>query len=318
MTGRWIPHEFRDEIVDFVEEWSTKTELPRRRFLGWMALKPGKYYDWSDRYGKANEHNVKVPRDHWLEAWEKEAILRYRAAHPLEGYRRLTYMMLDEDVVALSASSVYRVLSEARCLDRWNRGVSKKGTGFQQPKAPHEHWHIDVTYLNLGGTFYYLCAVLDGFSRFVIHWEIRSAMKEVDVELIVQRGREKFPGVRPRIISDNGLQFVARDFKLFVREAGMTHVRTSPYYPQSNGKMEAWNKTVKVETIRPNCPATLEEAIRLVADHVQHYNHSRLHSALGWITPADMLAGRGEEIWRVRDRKLEAAREARREKRLCA
>jgi hypothetical protein len=94
----------------------------------------------------------------------------------------------------------------------------------------------------LGGTFYYLCSVLDGYSRAIVHWEIREAMREVDVETILQRARENHPQARPRIISDNGPQFIAREFKEFIRIAGMTHVRTSPYYPQSNGKIEAWQK----------------------------------------------------------------------------
>ena len=76
--------------------------------------------------------------------------------------------------------------------------------------------------------------MLDGFSRYIVHWDIRESMKEPDVELIVQKALECFPGERPRIISDNGPQFIARDFKEFIRLAGMTHVRTSPYYPQSN------------------------------------------------------------------------------------
>jgi hypothetical protein len=79
----------------------------------------------------------------------------------------------------------------------------------------------------------YLCSLLDGCSRFIIHWEIRQTMTEVDVETIIQRAREQFPGVHPRIISDNGPQFIAKDFKEFIRICGMTHVRTSPYYPQS-------------------------------------------------------------------------------------
>jgi hypothetical protein len=107
-----------------------------------------------------------------------------------------------------------------------------------QPLAAHEHWHVDVSYLNLGGTFYYLCSLLDGYSRLIVHWEIRERMTERDVETIVQRGLEKFPDARPRIISDNGPQFIARDFKEFVGLSGITHVRTSPYYPQSNGKLE--------------------------------------------------------------------------------
>jgi transposase InsO family protein len=81
-------------------------------------------------------------------------------------------------------------------------------------------------------------------------------MTEAEIEVILQRGREKYPEAKPRIISDNGPQFIARDFKEFIRIAGMTHVRTSPGYPQSNGKLERWHKSLKSECIRPGTPLT--------------------------------------------------------------
>jgi transposase InsO family protein len=311
-----VPHDMRDEVVDFVTNWTEKTELAAERVVGWIGIARGKFYGWKQRYGKANEHNGKVPRDHWIEPWERERIIEFHNRNPLEGYRRLTFMMLDAEVVAVSPSTTYRVLQSAGLLERWNRKPSTKGTGFVQPLGPHEHWHIDISYLNVGGTFYYLCSVLDGYSRAIVHFEIREAMKEADVETILQRAREKHLEARPRIISDNGPQFIAREFKEFIRIAGMTHVRTSPYYPQSNGKIEAWHKTLKVTTIRPKQPSSLEEARRLVAEFVEHYNTVRLHSAIGYVTPADKLAGREETIWQDRDRKLEAAREQRRRRRL--
>jgi transposase InsO family protein len=301
--------------VDFVADWSAKTELSAKDFIAWIGVARGKFYDWKKRYGKLNEHNGKIPRDHWLEDWEQQAIIDYHAKHPLEGYRRLTFMMIDDDVVAVSPSSTYRVLRKAGLLDRWNPPKSRKGTGFVQPEAPHKHWHIDIAYLNVGGTFYYFCGVLDGFSRALLHWEIRESMKEADIELIVQRAHEKYPEAKPRIISDNGPQFIARDFKTFIRLAGMTHVRTAPYYPQSNGKMEAFNKTLKVTTIRPACPATYEEALRVVRGFIDYYNQTRLHSAIDYVAPLDKLEGRAEHILAERDRKLEAARERRRQRR---
>ncbi|MFZ6186160.1 transposase, partial [Nannocystis pusilla] len=191
---------------------------------------------WRERYGKINEHNGKLPRDHWILDAERQAILDFFDKNPLEGYRRLTYMMLDQDVVAVSPATVYRVLSTTGRLDRWHRGPSKKGTGFQQPDRPHRHWHVDIAYINLAGTFYYLCSVLDGYSRDIVHWDLRESMTERDVECILQRARELFPQARPRVVTDNGPQFIARDFKEFIRVAGMTHVRISPGYPQSNGK----------------------------------------------------------------------------------
>ena len=227
-------------------------------------------------------------------------------------------MMIDLDIAVCSPSSVYRVLKDAGRLDRRAPKPSTKGKGFVQPLKPHEHWHVDVSYINIAGTFYYQCSLLDGCSRFIVHWEIRETMTEADVEQIVQRARERFPGVTPRIISDNGPQFIARDFKEFIRIAGMTHVRTSPYYPQSNGKIERWHRILKEECIRPGTPLTLEDAQRIVARFVDHYNTVRLHSAIGYIRPKDKLEGREQEILDARDRKLEAARERRKEARRAA
>ena len=220
-------------------------------------------------------------------------------------------MMMDADIVAASASSVYRVLQGAGLLAHWNQTPSKKGTGFQQPLRPHEHWHTDISYLNIHGTFYHLISVLDGFSRLIVHWEIRTSMTEADVEIVLQRAREKYPNAHPRIISDNGPQFLAKDFKEFIRLSGMTHVRTSPYYPQSNGKQERWHATLKRECIRPQTPLSLEDARRIVANFVERYNTVRLHSAIGYVTPLDKLEGRAEAILAERERKLQAARERR-------
>ena len=295
-----------------MKHWKQRTELPQRKLLGWMELATSKFYQWRERYGQANEHNGLVPRDWWLSAEEQQAILAYHDRQPLEGYRRLAFMMLDDDVVAASPSTVYRVLKQAGRLDRRAVAPSKKGTGFVQPLQAQQHWHIDVSYINLAGTFYFLCTVLDGFSRYIVHWELRKTMKEQEVETIVQRALEKFPGVTPRIISDNGPQFIARDFKEFIRVTGMTHVRTSPFYPQSNGKLERWHGSLKQECIRPACPADVAEARRRIASFVDHYNHARLHSALSYITPADKLNGLGDVIFAERDRKLEEARERRR------
>ena len=266
-----------------------------------------KFDRWTRRLGKPNQHNGRIPRVFWLEEWEKAAILAFHDRYPLEGYRRLAYMMLDADIVAVSPSSVYRVLKAAGKLAARGGKPSRKGQGFEQPLRPHEHWHIDVSYINICGTFFFLCSILDGYSRLIVHWEIRETMTEAEVETIIQRAREQYPGAQPRIISDNGPQFIARDFKEFIRIAGMTHVRTSPFYPQSNGKLERWHKSLKSECIRIKTPLSLEDARRLVAEFVAYYNTVRLHSAIGYVTPADKLAGRAEQIRADRRRKLAAA-----------
>jgi len=285
LKSQWVPHDTRDQVIDFVHRWSERTEIAARKFVRWLGVASSKFYNWQARYGKVNEHNGWIPRDFWLEAWEKRAILDFPDRFPLEGYRRLTFMMLDADVVAVSPSSVWRVLQGAGRLAHGRGKPSNKGKGFQQPPGPHRHGHVDISYLNLAGTFYYLCSVLDGYSRYLVHWEIRESMTEAEVEIILQRARERL--------------------------CGMTHVRTSPFYPQSNGKIERWHESLKAECVRPGVPLSVEEARRLVGRYVDHYNRVRLHSALGYVTPLAKLEGRETQIFAERDRKLETARRQR-------
>lgn len=298
----------RQKVVDFVQIWSQKTPMNQTQILVRFGIPPSKYHDWVQRYETENCHNGLIPKVLWLQKAEREAIVSYYAKHPDEGYRRLAYMMLDKNIAAASPSSVYRVLKTAGKLRKWAKKPSKKGTGFKQPSKAHQHWHIDISYINIAGTFYYLCSVLDGYSRAILHWEIREQMTEADVEIILLRAKELFPETKPRIISDNGPQFIARAFKEFIRISGMTHVRTSPYYPQSNGKIERWHGSLKRECIRRKTPLDLADARQVVGTYVRHYNQHRLHSAIGYISPIDKLEGREETIFAERKEKLRKAK----------
>ena len=159
LEGQWVPHDPRDQVIDFVRRWSSASEIAVRTFVVWLGVATSQFYDWRGRYGRANEHNGWVPRDFGLEAWEKRAILDFYDRYPLEGYRRLTFMMLDANVVA---ASVWRVLHAAGRLLRWNRKASSKGQRFQLPLGPHKHWHVDISYVNLAGS------VLDSYSRYLV------------------------------------------------------------------------------------------------------------------------------------------------------
>ncbi len=309
MKKKWVEPDIRDAVVDFVSYWAECIKcITTKTILTGLGLRPGKYHDWKKRYGTANQHNGCIPRDFWLLQDEKEAIVRFYLNHQTDGYRRCAYMMIDQDIAYSSPSTVYRILAEADALRRWNRKKSRKGTGFDQPLKAHEHWHIDISYVNIASTFYYLITILDGFSRYIVNWDIRESMTELDVQIVVQQAKELYPQEQPRMISDNGKQFTGREFKELIRLHGMTHVRTSPYYPQSNGKLERWHKTIKSECIRPGSPLTLEDAKRIVNSYVREYHEERLHSAIGYVTPKDKLQGRADTVHRERDKKLEQAR----------
>lgn len=270
-----------------------------------------KFYQWRERLGQETKHNGKIPKDFWVTEEEKEAVIQFFKDNAVEGYRSATYNMIDLDIAYMSCSSVYRIVSAAELIRQKKRPDSKKGTGFEQPLKVHDHWHTDISYIKLGKRFYFFFGVLDGCSRCLLHWEIRENMTEQDVELVLQRTIEKFPTVKPRLITDNGSQYTAHEFKKFIGIHGLTHVRTAVYYPQSNGKMERFHYTLKSEGIRPKCPLTVDDARRVVSKYVDYYNNKRLHSAIGFVTPMDKLNGMEEEIFTERKRKLELAKRKR-------
>jgi len=223
----------------------------------------------------------------------------------------MTYKMMDEDVAVLSPSTVYRILKKKGLLVRWNIKISGKGTGFKQPIKAHDHWHTDISYINILGNIFYLISVLDGYSRYVLEYDVRASMTEYDVELVLQKCHEKHPDAKPRIISDNGAQFISKDFKEFIKLKNFTHVRTSVNYPQSNGKIERFHGTIKQEAIRKQSYVSEADAKRQIKNYIDKYNNQRLHSALYYLTPADFLFNRFEEKLKIRETKIKEAKERR-------
>lgn len=297
--------------MGFIDRWARRCGLEQAFFLRLLKINRENLRDWRQRLGTPNQHNGKVPKAHQLLPEERTAILDYYRVNSVEGYRRLTYMMMDEKVAFVSPATTYRVLKGAGALKPRIKEPSSKGKGFKQPSEAHRHWHIDITYLKIKGIFYYLTLVLDGFSRYIVGWSLRESMTERDVEITVQQAREAFPDAKPRIISDRGSQFSSRDFREFMRLVGLTHTMTSPYYPQSNGKLERCNKTIKTY-LRTAYLANVEEAKKLIGEFVTCYNTVRLNSSIGYVAPADKLAGADVKIHAARDLGLKAAAAERR------
>ncbi|RMH34929.1 MAG: IS3 family transposase [Gammaproteobacteria bacterium] len=283
--------------------------------LSILEIRPSKYYNWQKRRHLETRHNGHIPKLHWLLDWEVDAIVAYRQAHMEEGYRRLTYMMLDEDIVAVSPSSVYRVLKRHNLLLTAWRHEKAKGSGFHQPSRPHHHWHLDISYINFKGTFVFLAALIDGYSRFIVHFEIKLSFEALDIEIMMERARAHYPNEEPVLITDNGPQFIAKEFGRYLQEVGITHRRTRFYYPQSNGKIERFFQTCKNEAVRRQSYLSVDDLIEQVGNYIHAYNTIRLHSSLGYITPNDMLLGRQAAIFEQRREKLKQAQENRKRQR---
>ena len=297
-----------------------RAEFPIRKSLAVLDLPARTYHRWVSLEGKKPRPEGVLPKGHWILPEEREKIVAFKRQHPTVGGVRLAFMMLDQGVVAVSPSTVFRVLREAGLSSRWTLPERRKASrqGFYQPKRPHEQWHTDIAYINLRGTHYFFISVLDGYSRSIVFWDLRMSMTTADVELVIQRALETLPKsvAKPRIISDNGPQYLSTEFRSYLRDQEVVHSRIRVGHPQSNGKMERFHKTLKSECVRTQALGGFEEAKKIIKAYVYEYNHERLHSALNYLTPADYLKGEEHIKQRLEERKttLEQARQDRRQK----
>jgi len=299
----------RDEIISYVLWVVALSALSVKDLIERLGIPRSRWYDWIRRGGIPNRHNGKIPKAHWIFPWERQRIVEYCRDKVLIGYRRLTYMMLDANVVAVSPATTYRVLKEYGLMNPWAVGKpGLKGTGFVQPLRIHQQWHTDICYVNVLGTFYFLVTVMDGYSRLVLHHELRAHMEEYDVEIVLRRAKEKYPEARGALISDHGPQFISRDFKRFLKEANLEQILISVGYPQSNGKLERYHRTVKEEMIRVSSFTDHEDARRRIAEYVDYYNNERLHSGIYYLTPKEVFEGKTDERLAERQEKLDTAR----------
>jgi putative transposase len=171
-----VAHDVRDQVLGFVRRWSGKTAIGVGAIHSWLGVTASKFYIGDSVTVVSTNTTVGFPV---ILGWScgKGSDHRFPFENRLEGYRQSTFMMLDADVVAVSAASVRRVLKQAGLLSRSKTKPWRKWTGFEQPLRPHQHWHIDVSYINLCGTFNHLCSVLTGSAGFLVHWDFRESMR---------------------------------------------------------------------------------------------------------------------------------------------
>jgi len=308
------------ETLALIELTQERTAWKLDRILRSLGITKSRYHAWA-RHRAIDTLTDRCSRPvtelDALLTEEKEAVKQYALLHPKDGYRRLTWQMVDEDVAFMSASSVYRVLSEADMLYRWHR-PTHTGTVPPKPTRPNERWHTDIMYLRVEDTWYFLVTVLDSYSRYVVHWNLLGSMAAWDVTLVVQEAlelaRKNYPGasdVKPAIVSDNGTQFTSKDFKQLIRHFELEHIRIRTYHPESNGVLERFHRTTR-EGISDEDLKNLTRAREIIARWVKHYNEKRLHAGLGYLQRAEYYHGDPEARRNERRVKLARAREERR------
>jgi transposase InsO family protein len=296
------------EVLELVAVTQARTGWSLRQVLERLDLPKSRFYDWKQRIrggrlddrfsgGQGSVHGV-LPE-------EKEAVIAYALSHPKEGYRRLTWMMVDEDVAYLGSSSVYRILRDADLLYRWKRS-RRSGQAPPEPTRPNERWHTDIMYLRIEQTWYFLVTVLDAYSRYVVHWDLLPSMTAAVVRVVIQDALKQ-TSAKPEIVTDNGTQFKARDFKELVRDFELEHIRIRTYHPESNGKLERYHRSTR-DALDAEDLRNLGRAREIIKRWVELYNQKRLHAGLQYLPPQEYWTGNPEQRISERRTKLAAAR----------
>lgn len=292
------------EIVKY-KKW---TGWPKMIVLKKLGICASTYYSWENEKDGEKE----CINDQLILEEEKMKVIEYALKYPSVRHRELSYKMLDDNVVYLSPSSVYRILLEAALVCRWDKKRVKKEK-TEKPSKENERWQSDIKYVKIGKRNYYLLIFIDVYSRFITHHALLREMRGDTVSLEAQAALENMQTTKPIIQTDNGSCFISSDFTRVLKNCGVGHHRIHPHCPEENGVVERANRTIGDEIIQLELK-DYNDGKAKIEDIINWYNTKRLHSAIGYITPSDMHNGCADFIKTSREVKLQKGRNDRKSK----
>ncbi len=299
------------EIIRIVEQ----SHLPAKRTLDQLGIARRTFYRWYDRYREggpeALEDRPSRPGHVWnrIRADIQHQIVEMALEHSELSPRELAVRFTDEKRYFVSEATVYRLLKAHDLITSPAFVVIKAADAFHhRTTRPNEMWQTDFTYFKIiAWGWMFLSTVLDDFSRYIIAWKLCTAMRAEDVtatlELALQASGCDSAAVlhKPKLLSDNGPSYIAAELADWIQANGMSHRRSAPLHPQTQGKIERWPQPLKNRILLENyfLPGDLEHQI---AAFIEYYNHQRYHESLSNVTPADVYFGRANAIIRQRKR----------------
>lgn len=276
----------KEATGDSIEDTVAQLGLPRATFYRWAERAQEGCLE--DRRVVPHQ-SVPVPTP-----GEVAAVRGYALAHPLIGYKRMCWQMVDADVAYLRPYQVYDILGAQGLIRRREMVIADPFHRPAAPDHPDQVWHIDLMYLYIRPRWYYLVDILDGYSRFLVHWSLNLTMTADTVTLTAQEAVERLGSRRagePHIVHDNGSQFLSKDWRDFVSGTGITDIRTRIAHPQSNGRVERLHRTHRAEGLIEEELDDYYQALDAMTGWGRYYNYERPHSALQYLRPADYYRG---------------------------
>lgn len=282
-----------------------------------LGLSEATYYRWQAREqdgGLADQVVVPGRRVPAPTPRESLAVRDFALDHPQLGYKRLAWQMVDFDVAYLRPYQVYNLL---RADDLLSRRAIPRPEPLKRPPPPgraDEVWHIDLMYLYIKPRWYYLVDIVDGYSRFLVHWSLNLTMLTDTVTLTAQEALDGLAQRRsgePKLVHDRGSQFLSQEWRAFVKAVGITDIKTRVAHPQSNGLVERLHRTHREEGLDEEALSDYYRALEAMTSWSRYYNHERPHSALKYLCPIDYYRGDPAARLAERQRKLTQAVEAR-------
>jgi putative transposase len=302
--NRYTPAE-KMEIIKVVED----SELPVKQTLQELDVPRSTFYRWYKAYLAQGYDGLTNQQPHRKQFWNqipgsvRERVVKLALEHTEKSPRQLAWHITDTDGYFISESSVYRILKSFDLITSPVFQLVTAKDAFDNPThRVNEMWQTDFTQFKvIDWGYYYLCTILDDYSRFILAWRLAPTMNNTDVQDTLTQAIQ-LTGIdqvkvrhRPRLLSDNGPAFVSDPLAKYLKKHQMKHIRGAPYHPQTQGKIERYHRSMKsiVKLDNYYIPTTLEHAIR---DFVQYYNFERYHEALDNLTPAQVFHGRSRQV----------------------
>jgi len=276
----------------------------KSRRLRELGIPRSTYYWWRWRQRQGSWKDTEGSGRPWnrLRTEEEALVLATAREMPAWRSRQLAAWLTDHQGLAVSGSTVYRILRREGLVKRAEYQLAAGKEYQHKTTGPHQLWATDASYFRVvGWGYYYLVTVMDDYSRFILAHKVQRDMTadsliEVIQEAVDATGMDHVSVQdRTRLLSDNGSGYVSRAFREYLHLVGIRHILASPFHPQTNGKLERYHRTLKddVNQVPYEVVEDLEAAIR---GFVEFYNYRRYHKALKDVTPADVLEGRREAI----------------------